>query len=116
MYGRADKPQQSFLDFNQPIGLHINPDNRWVKVAGLIPWDVFEENYAGLFPSHTENVAKPLQMELGELIIQAGFRYSDRELAEQIKETRICSTSSTFPATMRRHRLTQVPLLTSANA
>lgn len=116
MYRRADKPQQTFLDFNQPIGLHMNPDNCWVKMAGLIPWDVFEENYAGLFPIHTGNVAKPLQMELGELIIQAGFQYSDRELAEQIKENPYLQYFIDFQATMRRHRLTQVPLLTSVNA
>ena len=86
MYKRADKSQQSFLDFNQPMGLHMNPNNRWVKMAGLIPWDVFEEKYAGLFPSPTGNVAKPLRMALGALIIQARFQYSDRELVEQITE------------------------------
>lgn len=86
MYKRADKSQQSFLDFNQPMGIHMNPGNRWVKMAGHIPWDVFEEKYTGLFPSPTGNVAKPLQMALGALIIQAGFQYSDRELVEQIIE------------------------------
>lgn len=86
MYKRTDRSQHSFLDFNQPIGLHMNPDNRWVKMAGLIPWDVFEEKYAELFPSPTGNVAKPLRIALGALIIQAKFQYSDRELVEQITE------------------------------
>lgn len=86
MYKRTDKSQHSFLDFNQPIGLHMNPDNRWVKMAGLIPWDVFEEKYAELFPSSTGSVAKPLRIALGALIIQAKFQYSDRELVEQITE------------------------------
>lgn len=86
MYKPADKSQHSFLDFNQPIGLHMNPENRWVKLADLIPWGVFEEKYAELFPSSTGNVAKPLQMALGSLIIQAKFQYSDRELVEQITE------------------------------
>lgn len=29
MYKPIDKLQHSFLDFNQPMGLHMNPDNRW---------------------------------------------------------------------------------------
>lgn len=86
MYRPADKSQHSFLDFNQPMGLHMNPDNRWIQLADIIPWDVFEEKYAELFPSSTGNVAKPLQMALGALIIQAKFQYSDRELVEQITE------------------------------
>lgn len=86
MYRPVDKSQHSFLDFNQPMGLHMNPDNRWIQLADLIPWNQFEEKYAELFPSNTGNVAKPLQMALGALIIQAKFQYSDRELVEQITE------------------------------
>lgn len=86
MYKPIDKLQHSFLDFNQPLGLHMNPDNRWIKLADRIPWDTFEAKYAELFPSDTGNVAKPLRMALGALIIQTRFQYSDRELVEQIAE------------------------------
>ena len=86
MYKPIDKLQHSFLDFNQPLGLHMNPDNRWIKLADRIPWDTFEVKYAELFPSDTGNVAKPLRMALGALIIQTRFQYSDRELVEQIAE------------------------------
>jgi IS5 family transposase len=64
----------------------MNPDNRWIKMANHIPWDEFEIKYAELFPSDTGNVAKPLRMALGSLIIQTKFQYSDRELVEQITE------------------------------
>ena len=47
MYKSSDKSQSSFLDFNQPMGLHMNPDNRWVKMADSIPWEVFEKNTKG---------------------------------------------------------------------
>lgn len=63
MYKPIDKLQHSFLDFNQPMGLHMNPDNRWIKLADQIPWDEFEVKYAKLFPSDTGNVAKPLLYE-----------------------------------------------------
>ena len=56
MYKPIDKLQHSFLDFNQPLGLHMNPDNRWIRRAD---------------PA---------------LIIQTKFQYSDRELVEQIAE------------------------------
>jgi len=86
MYKPIDKLQNSFLDFNQPMGLHMNPNNRWIKMADRIPWDEFEIKYAKLFPSDTGNVAKPLRMALGALIIRTKFRYADRELVEQITE------------------------------
>ncbi|RKI19783.1 IS5 family transposase [bacterium 1xD8-6] len=68
------------------MGLHMNPDNRWIKMADCIPWDKFEIKYAELFPSDIGNVAKPLRMALGALIIQTKFQYSDRELVEQLTE------------------------------
>ena len=46
MYKYLDKLQHSFHDFNQPLGMHMNPENRWVRLAEQIPWDVFESKYA----------------------------------------------------------------------
>ena len=66
--------------------MHMNPKNRWIRLADQIPWNVFEEKYAQLFPSNTGNVAKPLRMALGSLIIQKKLQFSDRELVEQITE------------------------------
>ncbi len=86
MYKPVDKSQGTFFDFNQPMGLHMNPNNRWIKMAELIPWDEFETKYAELFPSSVGNVAKPVQMALGALIIQTKFQFSDRELVDQITE------------------------------
>ena len=86
MYKSDNKLQSSFLDFNQPMGLHMNPENRWIKMADMIPWDVFEKKYKHLFKSKTGNVAKPLRMALGALIIQTRFQFSDRELVQQITE------------------------------
>ena len=78
--------QYSLSDFNQPLGMEMNPENRWVKKAAMIPWDEIEDRYAGLFPSEVGMPAKPLQTALGSLLIQKEYGYSDRELVEQIKE------------------------------
>ncbi len=45
MYKPIDNLQHSFLDFNQTMGLHMNPDNRWIKMADRIPCDEFEMKY-----------------------------------------------------------------------
>ena len=70
MYKSDNNLQSSVLDFNQPMGLHMTPENCWIKMADMIPWDVFEKKYNHLFKSKTGNVAKPLRMALGALIIQ----------------------------------------------
>lgn len=64
----------------------MNPENRWIKRAKMIPWMEIEEKYTSLFPSQTGMPAKPLQVALGSLIIQKQYDYSDRELVEQIRE------------------------------
>ena len=86
MYKKNVFHQFGLTDFNQPIGLRMNPENRWIKKAELIPWTEIEERYANLFPSKTGMPAKPLRTALGSLIIQKQYGYSDRELVEQLTE------------------------------
>ena len=86
MYKKNKNHQIAFTDFNQPLGMKMNSENRWVKKAATIPWDEIEEKYATLFPSNTGNVAKPLRMALGSLLIQQQLNFSDEELVEEIRE------------------------------
>jgi len=79
--------QTSISDFGMPLGLSLNPNNRWVKKAATIPWDEIEVRYASLFKNKKGNVAKPLRLALGALIIQTEYRYSDVEVPLQIQET-----------------------------
>ena len=87
MYKFNRNSQITFSDFNQPMGMKMNANNRWVKKAEMIPWDKIEEKYAELFPSNTGMPAKPLRMALGSLLIQKQYGYSDEELVEQLRET-----------------------------
>ena len=86
MYKLSNKSAILFFDFNQPAGMHMNPENRWIVMAESIPWDDLELMYADLFKSKTGNVAKPFRMALGALIIQKKNGFSDRELVAQITE------------------------------
>lgn len=65
MYKKDRFHQFSLADFNQPMGLKMNPENRWVKRAATIPWEAIEDRYAELFPSNTGVPAKPLRVALG---------------------------------------------------
>lgn len=86
MYKKDRLRQLGLADFNQPMGLKMNPENRWVKKAETIPWLTIEDRYVELFPSRTGMPAKPLRLALGSLIIQKQYDYSDRELVEQLTE------------------------------
>lgn len=83
---RKPSPQLTIDDFILPFSGKLNPNNRWVQLANIIPWDEFEEEYAFMFPSDRGNVAKPVRMALGTLIIQARCGYTDRETVQQITE------------------------------
>ncbi|MCI7327912.1 MAG: hypothetical protein SPG49_03425 [Hornefia butyriciproducens] len=98
MYKKARKYQFTFKDFNRPMGLKLNPNNRWVIKAKAIPWDSIKDRYAKLFPSNTGMSAKPLRLALGALLIQKKLVFSDIELVEQVTKTRISSTLSGFLA------------------
>jgi len=78
--------QIKFSDFGQPVGMEMNPNNRWVKKAECIPWNEIELRYAKLFTNHKGNVAKPLRLALGACIVQAEYGFSDEEIALQIQE------------------------------
>ena len=66
-----------------PLGMKLNPENRWVKKAALVPWEEIELRYAALFKNRKGNVAKPLRMALGALLIQTQYQYSDDEVPLQ---------------------------------
>lgn len=83
---RYSNGQISLADFNQPAGMNLKENNRWVKKAQTIPWLEIEKRYAALFTNRKGNVAKPLQLALGACIIQAEYGYSDEETALQIQE------------------------------
>ena len=86
MYRYSDN-QLQLKDFEQPIGMRMHKENRWVQRAKTIPWEEIEKRYAELFKNKKGNVAKPLRLALGACIIQAEYGYSDEEIVLQIQET-----------------------------
>lgn len=86
MYRKKCREQLEFEDFYLPFGGKLRSDNRWVKLAALIPWDELEDRYASLFSQDQGAPAKPFRMALGALIIKERLGLTDEETVEQIRE------------------------------
>ncbi len=71
MYKQENKRQQEFEQFYLPFGGSLNPRNRWVLLAKLIPWEEFEEKYAEHFAENGMGApAKSFRMALGAILIR----------------------------------------------
>jgi hypothetical protein len=59
MYRKHHNGQLSIEEFHVPFGGTLDPDNRWVLVASLMPSDEIEEAYAPqLNPTHDWGACK----------------------------------------------------------
>ena len=86
MYRQSSPGQLSFQDFYLPFGGKLSSENRWVKLAEMIPWEEFESTYASQFSEDMGAPAKGVRMALGALIIKEKLGVSDRETIDQIRE------------------------------
>ena len=86
MYRQSSPGQLSFQDFYLPFGGKLSPDNRWVKLAEMIPWEEFESTYASQFSEDIGAPAKGFRMALGALIIKEKLGISDRENIADTRE------------------------------
>jgi hypothetical protein len=82
MYKREN--QFKIEDFVFPYGT-LNPENDWVKLAGLIPWDRVEEKYAARFVDNG-HPAHPARIALGSLIIKQRLTCSDEWTVKHVSE------------------------------
>src|SRR6056297_2745649 len=84
---KSDQKQLKFENFYLPFGGKLRSDNRWVKLAKLIPWADFEELYANsLAGTGMGAPAKSVRVALGALIIKERLGTADEETVEQIRE------------------------------
>jgi hypothetical protein len=87
MYHHSERQMLLPDDFFLPFGGRLNPENRWVVMANLIPWWKAEEAYKESLKDVTQgNKAYSVRVALGALIIKEKLGTSDRETIEQITE------------------------------
>ncbi|NLB50485.1 MAG: IS5 family transposase, partial [Clostridiaceae bacterium] len=72
-------------------GTRIFPDNRWVRLSKIVPWDLVDEIYARNFEDRTNgNVAIDSRIAFGALIIKEELCLSDEETVCMICENPHC--------------------------
>jgi len=86
MYLKDNHNQLEFENFYLPFSGHLRGDNRWVILAGQIPWRQIEELYGKLFSEDNGCPALSARVALGALLIKERLGTSDRETVEQIRE------------------------------
>lgn len=60
MYKFEPYRQLGSADFEQPVGLKMNPGNCWIKKAETIPWDAIEKSMPDFFqvkPEYRQNLS-----------------------------------------------------------
>lgn len=85
MYRSSRQPE--LPDFYLPFGGKLDPDNRWVKLAQIIPWHLVEEDYRANFAQSGMGApAKESRIAIGALIIKERLGVTDEETVAQIRE------------------------------
>lgn len=85
MYRANGQPE--LPDFYLPFGGKLDPDNRWVKLAKIVPWHLVEQDYRANFADSGMGApAKESRIALGALIIKERLGVTDEETVAQIRE------------------------------
>ena len=79
--------QLSFQDFIHPFGGQLNAENRWVKLAEVIPWSKLMIRYNARMNQGQGRPAKSARLMLGALIIKHKLNLSDEETVLSIQES-----------------------------
>jgi IS5 family transposase len=79
--------QMTLAGFETPFERSLNPKNRWVVLAGLIPWDEICSLYLKqVRPSSTGRPAISPRIVIGSIIIKHLCNLDDVETVDQISE------------------------------
>jgi len=87
MYRRKDRETGYLFAELFPFGGKLNGNNRWLKIAGLIPWDELEDEYEKYFSERMGRPATDGRLVLGALMLRHIKDISDEEIKLQIQES-----------------------------
>ena len=87
MYRRKDRETGYLFAELFPFGGKLNPDNRWLKIAELIPWDELEDEYEKHFCEGKGRPALDGRLVLGAMLLRHMRNVSDEEIELQIQES-----------------------------
>jgi hypothetical protein len=86
MYRSSSRQQREFPDFYLPFSGHLDPENRWIVLARLVPWELAEQIYhEGLCEDFGAPIV-PSRTALGALLVKERLGLTDRETVAAIQE------------------------------
>lgn len=84
---RSDREQREFVDFYLPFSGRLSRENRWVKLAEMVPWELVEQCYEqSLGKTAMGAPAKSGRIAYGALLIKERLGITDAETVEQVME------------------------------
>jgi len=86
MYRKKTSRQLEFVDFYLPFSGKLRAENRWIKLAEIIPWELADEIYAEAFCDDFGAPALSARVALGALLIKEREGLTDRGTVETIQE------------------------------
>ena len=88
MYRKRDRNQMMLTGFELPFGGGLRANNRWVKLAEIMPWEMIEDIYAATFKAETEEGRPPIpsRIAFGSLYIKENENFPDERTLEHIAE------------------------------
>ena len=89
---RSNRQQLEFPDFYLPFSGQLDPENRWVKLAKLVPWGLAEEIYHADLCEDFGAPVIPSRVALGALIIKERLRLPTGRPWKRSARTRTCSS------------------------
>jgi len=86
MFRIHDENQLSFEESNTRFIVNIDPNNRWVKLSTLLPWDRIEEHYAQNMCYDNGRDAIPSRIAFGAIFAKENLNLTDIGIVECIRE------------------------------
>ncbi len=86
MYYQEDRNQISMEEFFLPFGGRLHKDNRWVRLADIIPWDRIEEIYIQSLSDKTGRPPLSSRIAFGAIFIKEYAHLTDEITVESIQE------------------------------
>jgi len=86
MFRYKSKQERSQEEFKNSFEVELQDNNRWIKLAELLPWDEFAEIYRGSFHVRFGAPSVDARIVIGALIIKHKLKLDDRGTIEMIRE------------------------------
>ena len=86
MINYISEKQLTIEEFKTPFEMSLLPDNRWVRLSYVVPWDSFASAYISMMNSDFGRPGLSPRLVLGALIIKHKEKLDDRGVIAAIQE------------------------------